>query len=123
MAYKKELIQEWLYTTFAPCVRLNFDPSVIGVNVGVAENINTFKFNIFPNPNNGQFNIQFQNLNSKNIVLNISNLIGQVVYSEKIPQINSFNKSLDLSHLLKGVYTINIIEKENTLKTQKIIIK
>ena len=55
----------WLYTTFAPCVRLNFDPSVIGVNVGVAENINTFKFNIFPNPNNGQFNIQFQNLNSK----------------------------------------------------------
>ena len=79
----------WLYTTFAPCVRLNFDPSVIGVNVGVAENINTFKFNIFPNPNNGQFNIQFHNLNSKNIVLNISNLIGQVVYSETAPQINS----------------------------------
>ena len=30
----------WLYTTSAPCVRLNFDPSVVGVNVGIKENIN-----------------------------------------------------------------------------------
>ncbi len=113
----------WLYTTFAPCVRLNFDPSVIGVNVDVVENMNTFKFNIFPNPNNGEFNVQCQNLNSENMVLNILNLIGQVVYSEKIPQTSSLNMAINLSHLSKGVYNINFVEKEKTIKTQKMIIR
>ena len=73
-------------------------------------------------PNNGHFNVQFQNLNSENLVLNILNLIGQVVYSEKIQPTNSLNMSINLSHLSKGIYNINIIEKEKTLKTQKMII-
>ena len=63
------------------------------------------------------------NLNSENIVLNILNLIGQVVYSEKIPPTSSSNMAINLSHLSQGVYNINLVDKEKTIKTQKMIIR
>ena len=113
----------WLYTTSAPCVRLNFDPNVVGVNVGIEENNSLSKFNIFPNPNNGHFNIQVQTSQSEDININISNLVGQVVYSEKVSITNSLNKWLDLSHLEKGVYTITLENNNQSFMAKKVTIQ
>jgi len=113
----------WLYTTSAPCVRLNFDPSVVGVNVGIKENINLSKFNIFPNPNNGLFNIQIQTAQSEKLNINISNLMGQVVYSKEVSVTNSLNKWLDLSHLEKGVYTITLENNTKDFMTKRVTIQ
>ena len=63
----------------------------------------------------GTFNIQIQTSKSEDININISNLIGQVVYSEKVSITNSLNKWLDLSHLEKGIYTVTL---ENTNKNK-----
>jgi len=113
----------WLYTTSAPCVRLNFDPSVIGVNVGINENEYVSKFNVFPNPNNGKFNIQVQTTNSEKLNITIRNLVGQIVYSEKVSVMNALNKSLDLSHLEKGIYTISLENEQTSLSTKKVTIQ
>ena len=114
----------WLYTTSAPCVRLNFDPNVIGVNVGIEENNSLSKFNIFPNPNNGHFNIQIQTSQSEDVNINISNLVGQLVYSKKVSVINSLNKWLDLSYLEKGIYTIRLENNYNkNFITKKVTIQ
>ena len=111
----------WLYTTFAPCVRLNFDPSIIGVNVGLDEKINLDDFQIYPNPNNGKFNISINdNLNRQNIVV-IKNIIGQTVYSETAS--NSSINSFDLSSLKKGIYMVSLVNEQIKSSTKKIIIK
>ena len=111
----------WLYTTFAPCVRLNFDPSIIGVNVGLDEKINLDDFQIYPNPNNGKFNISINdNLNRQNIVI-IKNIIGQTVYSETAS--NSSINSFDLSSLKKGIYMVSLVNEQIKSSTKKIIIK
>ncbi len=113
----------WLYTTSSACVRLNFDPNVIGVNVGIAENNSLAKFNVFPNPNNGYFNIQIQTSQSEDININISNLVGQVVYSEKVSIINALNKWLDLSYLEKGVYTVTLENNNKSFMAKKVTIQ
>jgi len=113
----------WLYTTSAPCVRLNFDPNVVGVNVGIEENYNLSKFNIFPNPNNGLFNIQIQTTEKEKLNIKIRNLIGQLIYSEEVSVLNSLNKSLNLSHFEKGIYTISLENEQTSLSTKKVSIQ
>ena len=113
----------WLYTTTAPCIRLNFDPNVVGVNVGINENKALSKFNVFPNPNNGQFNVQIQTTQSEKLNLLVRNLIGQIVYSEKLTAINSLNKRLNLNRLEKGIYTISLENNDAVYMTKKVSIQ
>jgi hypothetical protein len=113
----------WLYTTTAPCLRLNFDPSIVGVNVGINENETLSKFIIFPNPNNGQFNIQIKTSEKEELNVVIRNVVGQTVYSDKVSVINSLNKSLDLSHFKKGIYTISLEDNSSIFTTKKITIQ
>jgi hypothetical protein len=113
----------WLYTTTAACLRLNFDPSIVGVNVGINENETLSKFIIFPNPNNGQFNIQIKTSEKEELNVVIRNVVGQTVYSDKVSVINSLNKSLDLSHFKKGIYTISLEDNSSIFTTKKITIQ
>ena len=81
-------------------------------------NINSEKnnlFNIYPNPNNGIFNV---NLNTQNAVLTIIDINGKIVLKENINQ----SLTLNLSSLNEGLFLINLNgEKFNISK--KILIK
>ena len=112
----------WLYTTFAPCIRLNFDPNASGINVNVEENLN-FKFNIYPNPSNGHFNIQFANTKFEDLILNVSNIIGQSVYSEQLKHYQSIQKTLNLSQLEAGIYYISLSNSEGQAKSKRLVIQ
>jgi len=105
------------------CIRLNFNNEDIGVNVGLNENEKLNNFNIYPNPNNGKFNIQIQTNNTEKLNLVVRNLIGQMVYQEKVSVINSKNKSLDLSYLPQGMYTISLESEMSKQNMKKIIIQ
>ncbi len=81
--------------------------------------------NVFPNPNNGLFNISFDsslNIGSK---IEIINSVGQIVYSD-VNYDNSYsvsyNKTIDLTSFSKGVYLINIVSNKNVY-TNKIVVK
>ena len=67
-------------------------------------NINSEKnnlFNIYPNPNNGIFNV---NLNTQNAVLTIIDINGKIVLKENINQ----SLTLNLSSLNEGLFLINL---------------
>jgi len=112
----------WLYTTFAPCLRLNFDPSVIGINTDVNERDNNLNFAIYPNPNKGIFKVQLD-LQNTTILLEIKSILGKSVYKEEINNSGMINKSIDLSYLKKGVYFISITDDSNFISTKKITIQ
>jgi hypothetical protein len=113
----------WLYTTFAPCLRLNFDPSVIGINTDVNERDNNLNFAIYPNPNKGVFKVQLDLQNTANIELEVKSILGKSVYKEEINNSGMINKSLDLSYLKKGIYFISITDDSNSISTKKITIQ
>ena len=113
---------DWYYTTTAPMVRLNFDPNATGPlpPASVNEIVNSATFNVYPNPNNGIFNISISN-SVENQTIEIKNVIGQTVYSEIAS--NSSENTIDLSNLDKGVYTITLISDNGMSSAKKIIIQ
>ncbi len=71
---------------------------------------------VFPNPNDGYFNIKTsQNLMNSNLI--IKDVLGKTMYNEKL-----LNNTISLSHFSKGVYFAIINNGINT-ETKKIIIK
>jgi len=77
-------------------------------------------FNLYPNPNNGRFTIDFTTLmEADNFTITIVDLIGKTVYREELSKEDS-SRQFDLSHLYSGTYIV-IIAANQILLTQKFI--
>jgi PKD repeat protein len=87
--------------------------------VGINNTVNAKNVMVYPNPNNGQFNVDFQLDLRDNVTVKIVNLNGQTVYSNNIGNTSAENLSIDLSELAAGVYTLKV-EGVNTQITKKI---
>src|ERR1700757_2098259 len=79
--------------------------------------------NLFPNPNNGQFNFAVTLAEAANLNFTIVNMLGQIVYTKSENNITNAVLSCDLSHLAKGVYYANITDGKNNKTVKKIIIE
>ncbi len=87
--------------------------------VGINNTVNAKNVMVYPNPNNGKFNVDFQLALRDNVTVKIVNLNGQTVYSNNIGNTSAENLSIDLSELAAGVYTLKV-EGVNTQITKKI---
>jgi len=91
------------YTTSTPMVRMNFDPTL---PVGLDELKDQVKFNVFPNPSNGVFNI---NLSSNdNVNLTVKNVVGQTVITETVNVSGNTNHKISLTDYSKGIYFLTV---------------
>ena len=64
--------------------------------------LNKENISVFPNPSNGIFTFNFKNINSKQLILEIYNLSGQLLKTEVVTREKSFE--LDLSSSENGIY-------------------
>lgn len=87
--------------------------------VGINNTVNAKNVAIYPNPNSGKFNVDFQLTLRDDVTVKVTNLNGQTVYSNKIGSTSAENLSIDLSDLAAGVYTLKV-EGVNTQITKKI---
>lgn len=70
---------------------------------------NDFLFTVFPNPNNGSFNISFNALAKENYKLELINVIGESVYQEILPEFKGiYSKQIDIGKYGKGIYMIHL---------------
>lgn len=76
---------------------------------------------VFPNPSNGLFRIQFQDIYNKNAEIEIYNLFGQIVYKKYLPNQTIDYYEVDIRNNPKGVYILSF-KNRNSFKTCKIII-
>lgn len=78
---------------------------------------------LFPNPNDGRFNLLFDvNENSK-ITISVHDILGKIVYREDLGNFQGkYSKNIDLSTNSGGVYTLSIANENRQLIKTKIVI-
>lgn len=77
--------------------------------------------NLFPNPNNGEFTVNYFLPNGKNGVLEIYNSTGQRIYAMQLPRY-TYMQNVSLKNLHSGVYLVKLASG-NKIKTKKFIVQ
>jgi len=86
----------------------------------ITEN-NTSSFNLFPNPNNGSFNIEFKGTEGM-LSIDVLNLDGRIVASESLVANTGSRVDMNLD-LASGVYMIRMIDENGKAKVQRFIVE
>jgi hypothetical protein len=77
---------------------------------------------VSPNPNNGQFQLQFESATTSNVYVTLTNAIGQKVYENSYPNFAGiFNQQINVGYLSADVYYLKVFIGSNSY-LQKIVI-
>jgi PKD repeat protein len=99
----------WTYTDIVcNTARTPVTGTVYNCN-GVHELFADGDFSVFPNPNNGSFDLSFMTKNKDNFSVKMYDALGRVVYEDKIDNFSgTYQKKIDISGKGKGVYMLVI---------------
>jgi len=78
-------------------------------------------FAIYPNPNNGEFNVKF-NATSNNVSLEVFDIRGRSVYAQGFNNSGIFNETINLGNVQSGMYLLNVNDGSRTF-TKKIVVE
>ncbi|MCD4680046.1 MAG: T9SS type A sorting domain-containing protein [Bacteroidales bacterium] len=82
---------------------------VVNTCVGIGENIEIVKINIFPNPNTGDFTLELNSDIENTISLSIFDPVGILVYEENdIKLLGTMTKKFNFDDIAAGVYFLNV---------------
>lgn len=85
--------------------------------------LNVEKINLYPNPNNGKFNLSFELSEKGNTKVSILDIDGKKVYDESLTNFSGkYNKEVDLSKHAKGIYFVRVEQGKHAL-IKKIILE
>jgi len=75
--------------------------------VGIEES-NTLKFNVYPNPSDGLFNINLASENSGIVNLSVKNVVGQTVLNKTVAVSGQTKETISLVDYSSGIYFLTI---------------
>ena len=89
---------------------------------GINDNISEGSLDIYPIPAQEQISISFETKNAESAVINLVNVEGQVIYSEKATDINGkFSTKINAEKISNGIYFLQI-KSNKQLITRKIVV-
>lgn len=77
---------------------------------------------IAPNPNAGNFNVQFNSISGKDVLINVYDISGRQIFAKSYPTQSVFAQNIQLSNVQAGVYMVNI-QDGNQKSVRKIVIQ
>lgn len=90
--------------------------------VGVNELANTNKIGIYPNPNNGNFSINFNHAEAGNYTIKLYNVIGEIILNKTHSVLGNNTVELNIVDTETGVYFIEIRREDTIYTIEKIIV-
>ncbi|WP_052503436.1 reprolysin-like metallopeptidase [Lacinutrix sp. Hel_I_90] len=78
-------------------------------------------FKLYPNPNNGSFNIQLANTSTNGIQISVFDMRGRSVYDKRYENNPDFNETINLGAVQSGLYVLQVSDGVNS-QTKKIIV-
>jgi uncharacterized delta-60 repeat protein len=100
----------------------SFSSTFVMNDVGIFEINATLELNVFPNPNNGQFYITF-NQNLQPATLLVYDGIGQLVHSENLAKAEQTTKVLDLGNVPAGIYFVQVQLPDGQIRTRTFVVE
>lgn len=103
--------------------------AIININVippeiqnGLPELNDNLAYTVYPNPNDGEFNLSLSGLSQEKIKITVFNLIGGIIYTDE-DRITEENvvKTISLKNIAGGIYFIRV-NAGSKMFTQKIVI-
>jgi hypothetical protein len=79
-------------------------------------------FTIYPNPNNGNFNVQFTSNSSNEIKIGVHDLRGRLVLEKEYQNTGTFNQNVKLNGVQSGIYLVTVQDGDRK-ETKKIVIE
>ena len=77
---------------------------------------------VYPNPSRDVFNISFTSESVQNLRVRVSNLVGEIVYTEDLQQfVGEYTKVIDLGAYTKGVYFLEITTNNGVVNKKLIL--
>ena len=104
-----------------PCTSARV-PVTATVTTGINEVGAQVSYNLFPNPNTGEFTLNISSLQNQKVTINLVNINGKTVYSDMLNIKGELNKKFDFTGYSKGIYFMRIIAN-NEVYNEKIIIQ
>jgi hypothetical protein len=97
----------YTYTNAGGCDTTVIQSVEVTVCTGIGAKTNVSAINLFPNPNEGNFTLEFNaNVNSA-LSITISDVTGKIVYTENASSVRGLNRvNLNVSNLQKGFYLL-----------------
>lgn len=77
-------------------------------------------FSLYPNPNNGQFTIKFNN--AKDVKLEVYDVRGRAVLSQEYNVSGQFNETINLGNVQSGMYLLKVNNGGKTI-TKKVVVE
>jgi hypothetical protein len=79
-------------------------------------------FAIYPNPNNGNFTVQFDSVSDNEIVIGVNDIRGRAIFSKTYQNTGLFNENLKLDNLQAGIYLVTV-QDGSRKEVKKIVVE
>jgi hypothetical protein len=105
------------------CVDPVTETVTVDMIVGVGDVDFAQSIRLFPNPAKEVTNIDYSFEDSRNLMITVTNAVGQVVHQQEAPQGQRARVELDLSNYSNGVYFVQFNDGENQLTRRLVVNK
>ena len=97
--------------------------SSVGLMIlGLDESLAANEFKVYPNPNDGKFNLKFNLTQRANVKIRVTSMLGQVVYENMLMDFEGMHaEEIDLANFTNGQYIVNVFS--DYVNLQKVITK
>jgi hypothetical protein len=94
---------------------------VVALIDAVDERTGAQEVTLYPNPNNGLFNISLSKELKGDVMVKVVNNQGQVVYNRTLAADDLANEQINVQHLSRGLYHVSIITEKQTYQGKIVI--
>lgn len=112
---------------FPTSCETGFDGEVEDYTLNVINNLSVDdneldNLSVYPNPNNGSFNIGFNPKSGEDISIQVYDIRGRIIFSKTFNTVSRFEEAIRLNNAQSGVYLLNISDGSHKV-TKKIIVE
>jgi hypothetical protein len=73
-----------------------------------SDNFDLAEFKVYPNPNKGNFTVQFNSLSSNEIAISVHDMRGRTILNNKYNNTGLFSQNIQLEQVQAGIYLVTV---------------
>ena len=92
-------------------------------NISIEESILNTSLNVYPNPNNGEFRIDFDVEGLRNVEISISDIAGKIIYTNDLGKVSGTQREkVNLSDYAQGMYIVQL-KSDDVVVSRKVSVQ